>query len=269
LALDLLFYDFIQRAFIAGIIVSLVAPVIGVFMVLRRLSLIGDTLSHTAFAGVAIGAVLNIFPLWTALITTVLGATAITKIRRSTRVAGDAALALIFSLGLALGIVMLSLATNVSASLESLLFGSILLVSFNDLLLITVIGLVTLATVFLLYKDLFYVTVDEDLARVSGLPVDSLNYLLSILTAIIVVASIRIVGILLISLLLVIPVLAASQIARSFRQTIIFSVLLAVLSVIVGIMASLYAPVPPGGSIVLTAIAIFLISIPVGKLVRS
>lgn len=254
---DFFAHDFMQRALMAGLILAVSAPVVGMFMVLHRLSLVGETLSHSTFAGLGIGVFLNIVPLWSALATTVFAALGIAKIRESARVAGDAALAVFFALGLALGIVLLSLARNVTVSITSLLFGSVLLVTWNDILATAGIAAFALTIVALFYKELIYVTLDEDLARVGGLPVRPLNYLLSVLVAILVVGSIRVVGVLLVSALLVIPALAAAQMARSLRESFLLAVGFAVVAVGVGLVISFYGAVPPGGVIVLVAVGLF------------
>ncbi|MBI4258820.1 MAG: metal ABC transporter permease [Thaumarchaeota archaeon] len=261
MVLDILAYDFMQRALLAAIIVAITAPVVGVFMVLRRLSLMGETLSHITFAGVSLGVFLNIFPLWSALVATVLGSMGIAKIRQSARLSGDAALAVFFALGLGGGIVLLSLSRNVAVSLSSILFGSVLLVGWEDIFVISGTSIFTLGTVFLFYKEMFYVTLDEDLAKVSGLPVNWFNYLLSILAAIMIVAAMRVVGILMVSAMSVIPTLASMQLSRSFRQTIFLAMFLAVISVFLGMFIAFYAAVPPGGTIVLTTVSIFFLTV--------
>jgi zinc transport system permease protein len=260
MVLEILSYEFMQRAIIAGVLIALTAPVVGIFMVLKRMSLIGDTLAHTAFAGVALGTFLNVLPLWSSLIVTVLSAVGIVKTKQSAKISGDAVLAVFFSMGLALGIVLLSLST-VSFNVTSLLFGSILLVGWDDLLVILIISASVLVSVFLLYKELFYVTLDEDLAKASGLSVTKYNYLLTILTGVMVVASLRIVGALLVPALLVIPALAAMQISRSFKQTFFLAIAFALISVLAGIFLSVYVSVPPGGTIVLTSIVIFVVTL--------
>jgi zinc transport system permease protein len=268
MVLEILSYEFMQRAIIAGVLIALTAPVVGVFMVLKRMSLIGDTLAHTAFAGVALGTFLNVFPLWSSLIVTVLSAVGIVKTRQSAKVSGDAVLAVFFSMGLALGIVLLSLST-VSFNVTSLLFGSILLVGWDDLLVILIISASVLVSVFLLYKELFYVTLDEDLAKASGLSVNKYNYLLTVLTGVMVVASLRIVGALLVPALLVVPALAAMQISRSFKQTFFLAIIFALISVLSGMLLSLYVSAPPGGTIVLTSIIIFVITLYSKRLPKS
>jgi zinc transport system permease protein len=268
MVLEILSYEFMQRAIIAGVLIALTAPVVGVFMVLKRMSLIGDTLAHTAFSGVALGTFLNVSPLWSSLIVTVVSAVGIVKTRQSAKVSGDAVLAIFFSMGLALGIVLLSLST-VSFNVTSLLFGSILLVGWDDLIVILIISASVLVSVFLLYKELFYVTLDEDLAKASGLSVNKYNYLLTILTGVMVVASLRIVGALLVPALLVIPALSAMQISRSFKQTFFLAIAFALISVLAGMLLSLYVSAPPGGTIVLTSIIIFVITLYSKRLPKS
>jgi len=255
---ELLTSEFVQRALIAGFIVALTAPIIGLFMVLNRLSLIGDTIAHTAFAGVAIGVFFNASPIWSALAISVAGALGITKIRQSARISGDAALAVIFSGGLAIGVFLISITRTFTLNLSSLLFGSILLVSWFDVWLVAGVGFATVCTIILLYKELVHVALDEDLARASGLPVNKMNYLLGIIIGVMVVATMRVVGILMVSALLIIPALSAMQIAKSFKQSIILSVTFALTSVITGISIALIIDSAPGGSIVLSAVCTFL-----------
>lgn len=259
-------YEFMQRAFIVGLLIAMISPILGVFLVLRRLSMMGDTMSHSAFAGVAIGVVLNFAPTWTALAVAVVSALGIMKIRKDAKVAGDAALAVFFSLGLAIGIVLISLKPSSSINLSGILFGSLLLVGLEDIWIISAIVIGTLVTFFLLYKEFFFVTLDEDLASVSGLSPDKFNYFLTVLTGLVVVASIRIVGVLLVSALMVIPALASMQIARSFRQTILLAIMIAVLSVISGLTLSFYVSAAPGGTIILVAATIFLLTISIKRI---
>jgi zinc transport system permease protein len=198
----------------------------------------------------------------------VLSAVGIVKTRQSAKVSGDAVLAVFFSLGLASGIVLLSLST-VSFNVASILFGSILLVGWDDLLVIAIISALVLVSVFLLFKELFYVTLDEDLAKASGLSVTRYNYLLTILTGVMVVASLRIVGALLVPALLVIPALAAMQISRSFKQTFFLAIGFALISVLAGILFSAFFPVPPGGTIVLASIVIFVVTLYAKKFLKT
>jgi zinc transport system permease protein len=262
-------YEFMQRAIIAGVLIALTAPVVGVFMVLKKMSLIGDTLAHTAFAGIALGTFLDVFPLLTSIVVTVLSAMGIVKTRQSAKVSGDAVLAIFFSMGLALGIILLSQSTA-SFNVTSLLFGSILLVGWDDIAIIAIITSLVLVSVALLYKELFYVTLDEDLAKASGLSVNKYNYLLTVLTGVMVVASLRIVGALLVPALLVIPALSAMQISRSFKQTFFLAIGFALVSVLVGIFTSAFVSrLPTGATIVLTSIVIFIIMLYSKRFLKS
>lgn len=265
---DIFSYEFMQRAFIAGLLIGLIVPILGVFLVLRRLSIMGDTMSHSAFAGVAIGAVLGVVPIWTAFVVVITSALGIMKVRKAAKVAGDAALAVFFALGLAVGIVLISLRPAFSVNLNSILFGSLLLVGYEDIWILSGVVIATLVTFFLLYKEFFFVTLDEDLASVSGLSPDKFNYFLTVLAGIVVVASLRIVGVLLISGLMVIPALTSMQIARSFKQTIFLAVMIALSSVVCGLLLSFYVSAAPGGTIVLFAGTIFMITLIAKRLSR-
>ncbi len=254
--IEFLQYGFMQRAFIAGILTALLCAVIGVFLVLRRMSLIGDGLAHISFGGIAAGMLFGIYPLLSALVFSVLAALGIQKLKRM-KVYGDAAIAIFFSFGLSIGVVIVSMAHGFNADLFSYLFGSILAVSGADILLVLVVGIATLAMLYLFYKELFYITFDEESARAAGIPVERLNNLLVVLTAITVVLSLRIVGILLVSSFIVIPASTALLFSRGFRQAIAVSALIAVASVILGLVLAYYFDLAAGGAIVLVLVAAF------------
>jgi len=254
---EFLQFGFMQRAFIAGIVVAAIAPTIGIFLVLRRLSLIADTLAHVALAGVAVGLLAGIHPVAAALLLSVLGAIGIDRLRASGRLPGEVALALFLSGGLALATVLISLARGFTVGLFGYLFGSIATVTSTDLWLILALGGTIGLAVLLLHRELFAITFHEETARVSGIPVDAINLLLSILTALTVVVGMRLVGILLISALLVIPTVAGIQVARSFREALGIAILLSVSSVITGLLLSYYLDLAAGGAIVLSALALF------------
>ncbi|MCX6777556.1 MAG: metal ABC transporter permease [Candidatus Micrarchaeota archaeon] len=256
--LELLQYGFMQRAFIAGILIALLCAVIGVFLVLRRMSLLGDGLAHISFGGIAAGMFFGVYPLLSALAFSVLAAIGIQKLK-SMKVYGDAAIAIFFSFGLSMGVVLVSLSHGFKADLFSYLFGSILAVSGTDILLILAVGIATLVALLLFYKELFYMTFDEDSARASGIPVERLNAMLVVLTAITVVLSMRIVGILLVSSFLVIPASIALLICRSFRNTIGVAALIGVASVITGLTLAYYFDLATGGAIVLTLVGGFAV----------
>jgi zinc transport system permease protein len=222
------------------------------------MSLIGDGIGHVAFAGVAAGYLLGVSPVLTALVAAVVGAAAIEWLRARRRAAGDQALAVVFYTGIAAGVVLVSAAGALNVNLFAYLFGSILTVTRGDLVVIAALGLGSLALVAVLLRGLVAVALDEEGARVSGLPVSLLNGSVSMLAALTIGVSMRIVGILLIAALMVLPVVGAQRIAWSLRSTIGISVLIGLASVLVGLTTSYYASLPPGGTIVLTATAFFL-----------
>ncbi len=252
--------EFMRLAFAAGAIVGVLAPVVGFFLVQRQLSLIGDGIGHVAFAGVAAGYLLGISPVWTALAAAILGAVGIEWLRARRQAAGDQALALVFYTGIAAGVVLISAAGALNANLFSYLFGSILTVTRRDLLTIAVLGFAALALIAVLLRSLLAVSIDEEGARVAGLPVPILNGAVSMLAALTIGISMRIVGILLIAALMVLPVVAAQRIAWSLRSTIGLGVVVGLASVLAGLSISYYADLPPGGTIVLTATGFFLLA---------
>jgi zinc transport system permease protein len=256
--MDFFQYAFMQRALIAGLFVALSCSLIGVFLVLRRLSLIGDGLAHIAFGGLALGLFTGLPPMITALGTTVLGALCIQWLKQK-KVAADAAIAVIFSMGLALGVVLVSLARGFNIDLFSFLFGSILAVSEADLFTVGVLGVVVVAAVIIFYKELLYITFDEEAAKASGLPIGFLNALLMVLTAITVIVAMRVVGVLLVSSLIVLPTITVRLFSRSFKQTLVYSALFGLLSVFLGLFAAFYLDIAAGGAIVLVAGALFLL----------
>lgn len=257
--LEIFQYDFMIRAFIAGIAIAVIAPLVGTFLVVRRFSLIADTLSHIALAGVAIGFLTNTYPLVATLIVTVAAAIGIEYIRIHKDVSGDAVLAMFLPGGLSLAIVLLSLAKGFNANLFSYLFGSISTVTQNDLILIGILAAITVGIISYYYDQLFYVSFDEESAKVSGIHTESMHLLLVILTAVVVSLSMRIVGVLLIGALTVIPVTTAMQMARSFKQSLYLSVMFALTSVVMGLFLAYYLNLPAGGAIVLLSLGIFLL----------
>ncbi len=247
--------EFMRLAFGAGAVVGVLAPVVGFFLVQRRMSLIGDGIGHVAFAGVATGYLLDVSPILTALIASVAGAVTIEWLRSHRRTAGDQALALVFYTGIAAGVVIVSTADALNADLFAFLFGSILTVTRTDLAVIAGLGAAALAVVALLYRALAATVIDEEGARVAGVPIAALNLVLAVLTALTVALSIRIVGLLLIAALMVLPVIAAMRIGWSMLSTIFLSTAIGLGSVLGGLIVAYYADLPPGGTIVLLAAA--------------
>ncbi len=254
---EFLAFDFMQRAFVAGAMTAVICPAIGVFLVPRRLSLIADSLAHVALAGVALGLLTGVAPIVGALVVTVAGAVGIERLRTRGALSGDAALAVFLSGGFALAVVLISLARGFNADLFAVLFGSILTVSPGDVWLIVGLGAVVGATIGTFYPQLFAVTMNEDLARTSGVPVAALNLILTLLTALTTVVAMRMVGVLLVSAMIVIPTLTGFALARSFRQALVIAIGMALVSVAAGLVAAYYLRLAAGGAIVLTALVIF------------
>jgi len=257
---ELLQYAFMQRALAAGLLLAVTAPLVGVFLVLRRLSPIADTLAHVALAGVAGAVLAGASPALGALLFTVAGALGVERLRASGQLFGEAALSLFLSGGLAVALILLSLGRGVSADLLGYLFGAVTAVRAEDLAWMAALALVVCGSVAALYKDLFALTFDEEAARVQGVPADALNLLLTLLVALTVVVGMRVVGVLLTSALLVIPALTAMRLAGSFRATLALAVAAAAVAVVVGLVASFYADVAPSGAIVLVSIGLFAVA---------
>ncbi|HEX2345764.1 MAG TPA: metal ABC transporter permease [Gaiellaceae bacterium] len=249
--------EFMRLALGAGAVVGVLAPAVGFFLVQRRQSLTGDGIGHVAFAGVAAGILLDVAPVLTALVFAVVGGIAIELLRSRGGAAGDQALALVFYTGIALGVVLVSSAGALNVDLFQYLFGSILTVTRSDLALIAALGAVGLGVVAVFYRALAGVVIDEEGARVAGVPIGALNILVAALAAVTVALSMRVVGILLVAALMVLPVSAASRIAWSMRSTLVLSMAIGLASALVGLTISYYADLPPGGTIVLVAAGMF------------
>lgn len=257
---------FAVRAYIAVVAVGFAAPIVGSFLVQRRLALIGDGIGHLGFAGVALGLALGISPLWGALATAILGAVALERLRTTGRITGDLSLALIFYAGIAAGVVGLSALNRFDASAIGILFGSVLTASWSDVIVVIVLCIAVIAAIAPFYRQLLAVALDEETARAAGLPVDALNILTVTLTALLVAAGMRVVGLLLVSSLLVIPVAAGSRLAHSFRDTVRWATIIGVLSCLAGLLFALaQGSIAPGGSIVLTSLVGFVVSTVVGR----
>ncbi len=257
---EFLDYGFMHRAFAAGAVTALICPAIGVFLVPRRLSLIADTLAHVALAGVALGLFLGISPVLGALVVTLGGAVGMERLRSRGALQGDAALAVFLSGGFALAVVLISLAQGFNADLFAILFGSILTVSPTDVWVIAGLGALVVGTVGTFYKQLLAITLNEDLARTSGVPVGALNLVLTILTALTTVVAMRMVGVLLVSAMIVIPTLTGFALGRSFRKATAIAIGMALLSVVLGLIAAYYFRLAAGGAVVLTALLLFALA---------
>ncbi|HUF33225.1 MAG TPA: metal ABC transporter permease [Acidimicrobiales bacterium] len=252
-------HEYMQLALLAGLVVGACAPLIGIFIVQKRMSLLGDGIGHLAFAGVAGGLLLGIWPVWSALAVSVFGAVAVERLRARGRATGDLALALFFYGGIAGGVVLIGLSGSLDASLFSYLFGSILTVRPAEVWVVVGLGAVIVLTVAVCGRALFAMAVDEEWATVAGLPVAALNAVLSILIAVTIVASMRVVGILLVAALMVLPVASAQVVARSQLGIMAWSVAIGVASVVVGLVSARVWGLAPGGSIVLVTVALFAV----------
>lgn len=264
-------YEFIRYSFISGVIAGLIAPLVGTFIVIRRLSLIADALSHVTLGGIAFGVYLSsiftvtINPLITGIIFSIMGALGIERLRSVYKHYQELAIPIIMSLGIAIGIVFLSLADGFNQDLFGYLFGSISAVSINDLLLIAGIGLIVILFIFFLYKELFMVSFDEEHANVMN--INKWIYVAFIIVvALVISASMRIVGILLVSALMTLPVASAMRITSSFKQLMIVSVIFGEIAVIAGLFLSFHLNISPGGTIVLVSILILLGTILLNRL---
>ena len=256
--LEALSYGFMQKALIAGIAVGLICSFMGTFLVLRRYSLFGDGISHVAFGGISVGLFLGVFPLWTAFIVSIFGGIGLQKLRQSTKISGDAAVAVVLVSGLAVGVILVSSSGGFSVDLFSFLFGSILLISNEDTIMILAISSGIIATLVVLQKQFLHLTFNEEQAKLVGLRTTLLNYAFVILASITVVTSMRLVGILLISALIVIPNITAMMFGKGFKKTVCISMGISVISVIGGILLSYFLNLAPSGTIVIITVGILV-----------
>lgn len=262
-------YEFLQYAVLSGLLIGLIAPMIGLFIVVRRLALIADALSHVALAGIAgslflsqqVVALATLNPIYLGIGSAVGGSLLIEKLRKTYKDFEELAIPVILSTGIGLGAVFISLANGFGTDLVSYLFGSVSAVSFDDFLIVLVIAVVSISFIWLFYDEMFALSFDPEYARVSGVRGRSLQPLFMILTAFVIGASMRIVGILLVSSLMTIPVAIAMRWKKSFRTTLWLSVLFGELSVIIGLVIAFYGDIAPGGTIVMTSIVLLLLTL--------
>ena len=256
--LEALSYGFMQKALIAGIAVGLICSFMGTFLVLRRYSLFGDGIAHVAFGGISVGLFLGVFPLWTAFIVSIFGGLGLQKLRQSTKISGDSAVAVVLVSGLAVGVILVSSSGGFSVDLFSFLFGSILLISQEDTIMILALSAGIIATLTILQKQFLHLTFNEEQAKLAGMRTTLLNYAFVVLASITVVTSMRLVGILLISALIVIPNITAMQFGKGFKKTVSMSMSISVISVVSGILVSYFLNVAPSGTIVVIAVGILI-----------
>ena len=266
---DIIHYAFLQRAILAGTLIAVLCSVLGVFLVLRRLSLIGDGLAHVTFGSVALALLFRFQSVYTSLAAipcVLLASLGILKIAQKARIYGDAAIGIVSSLGIALGILLASLAGGFNVDLFSYLFGNILSISRAELLVTAFLFVVVLLTVAFFYNELFAITFDEELAETSGVRVERINAVLVLLTALTVVLAMKVVGIMLISALLILPAVSALQLARGFKTAILLSASLGVVSVVGGIFVSFFMNLPTGATIIIINFLLFVVSFLLRKL---
>ncbi|MFK8793085.1 metal ABC transporter permease [Planococcus plakortidis] len=273
----ILSYEFLQNAFASGLIIGVIAPLLGVFIVVRRLSLIADALSHVTLAGIAgslylsqsVGALALLNPLYLGIASSVMGSMLIERLRSVYKHYEELAIPIILSAGIGFGAIFISLAEGFSSDLFGYLFGTVSAVSRQDLFIVAGIAVVVLAFIRIFFKELFVLSFDDEYARASGLPAKWIHFLFMIVTALVIAGSMRIVGILLVSSLMTIPVATAMRVAKSFKQTIWLSILFGEVSVLTGLVAAFYFDLAPGGTIVVTSIAILLVILAYRKISLS
>lgn len=257
--IEFLSYGFVQRAFIAGSFIAVLCSILGLFLVLRRLSLIGDGLAHVTFGGVAVGLLFKVYPIYASIPVVLIGGYGILKLMERARLYGDTAIGIVSAAGIALGVLIASIAGGFNVDLFSYLFGNILAVNSEEVALSAAMSLTVLATIGLFYHELISVTFDEDLAKVSGIKTKTVNTMLVMLTAVTVVLAMRLVGVMLVSSLLILPAASAFQAAKSFKGAILLSSSFGVLSVLAGIFISFSWNLPAGATIVMLNIGIFCV----------
>ncbi len=251
-------HAFMQRAFIVGILLAVIIPLIGVVVVLKRLSMIGDALSHTSLAGVALGLILGINPVVGAVVTCTVAAFSIEFIRKKIPKYAEISISIIMSVGIGLASILSGYVKS-ATDFNSFLFGSIVAITDGELYLVIAISVAVMVAFFLFYREFMYISFDEKSARLAGVPVRRMNFLITILTAVTVSVASRSVGALIVSSMMVIPVACAMQLSKSYKQTVIYSVLFAVVFTIIGLTVSYYFSLKPGGTIVMAGVAVLVV----------
>ncbi len=263
--LELFNFEFMQKALLVGLIISLITPYVGSFVVLKRYALIADTLAHISLLGVAIGIYFDTYPLYISIITTLFCAFLIEYLRSYKDIYSDSILAIFLSASLAFAIIIISLAKEQNSSLMTYLFGSILSIKTEDIIVISLFGLFTISFLLYNHSNLFSIAFDEDVAKVSGVRVDFLNFMLLFIVGLLVALSIRIIGTLLIGAMLIIPFISALRYKRGFKHSIILATIFSCISFLFGIVISYYLSIPTGPSIVVISLLIFIISILINR----
>ncbi|ARK20080.1 metal ABC transporter permease [Sporosarcina sp. P26b] len=269
-------YEFLQNAVLSGLIIGLIAPLLGLFIVVRRMAMISDALSHVALAGIAGSLYLSqqvlffaaLNPVYLGMAAAVIGSLLIERLRRVYKSFEELAIPIILSAGIGFGAIFISLAKGFGTDLVGYLFGSVSAVSRQDLYIVILIAIIVIAFIYFLYKELFSLAFDPEYARVSGINERVIQAAFMIITALVIGASMRIVGILLVSSLMTLPVAAAIQVAKSYKGALVYSVVFGEIAVVIGLISAFYLDIAPGGTIVVTSVFILLLVL-FGKKVRS
>lgn len=255
--INFLQYGFVQKALLAGSLVAIVCSVLGLFLVLRKMSLIGDGLSHVSFGAIALGLFFGIYPFYAAIPIVMLASILILKISEKAKIYGDAAIGIISAVGIASGVILASVSRGFNVDLFGYLFGNILAISNMEVVLSVVLSLLVLAAIYVFYWDLFSATFDEEYAKTTGIKTNFINILLTLLTAATVVLSVKMAGIMLVSALLILPAVTALQLAKGFRITMVIGIIVSLVSVTSGIIFSFFLDWPTGATIVMINVLFF------------
>lgn len=259
-------YGFMKIAFIIGIVIALICSSIGVFLVLKRFSMIGDTLSHVSLSGVAIGMVAGIYPIYSAIVVSVISAIGIEKLRKSYKEYSELVLSIFLAGGIGIASILINMFSGKTTGIMSYLFGSIILVNKTDMYLTILFGIAIFISISVFYRKLFFITFDEEGAKIAGIKTDNINEFFSVIVALTVTISMRIVGALLVSSLIVLPVATSIQISKSFKQTVFYSNIFSVISVVLGLLFSYYLDLSPGGTIVIVSLVILIVTLILKKI---
>ncbi len=255
--LEILQYDFIQRAYLTGFFISFLCAILGLFLILRKLSLIGDGISHISFGAIALGLFFGFYPFYVAIPVVIIASYLILKITEKTKINADTAIGIVSSLGVSTGVILSSISGGFNIDLLSYLFGNILAISKNEMYLSIGLSLFLIIIIYYLYYDFFSVSFDEDYAKTTGINTKKINLILIVLTALTVILAIRIVGVMLASAFLILPGATALQFAKSFKSALFFSGIISIMSLFFGITIAFYLDLPPGATIILLNLILF------------
>lgn len=258
--INFLQYTFVQRAFLAGSFVAIACAALGMFLVLRKMSLIGDGLSHVSFGAIALGLLFGSSPYYVAVPVVMLGSILILKISEKAKVYGDAAIGIVSAVGIAGGVILASLSRGFNVDLFSYLFGNILAISQAEVFFSIILSTLVLLLLYFFYWDLFSATFDEEYARTTGIKTSFINLLLTLMTAITVVLSVKMVGVMLVSALLILPAVSALQFAKGFKAAVVWSIIFSIVSVLSGITFSFFLDLPTGATVVMFNVVLFIFS---------